>query len=89
MAEMEDTNPEYATVIQEIYEDLTGFIERIVRKGQKTGELRPDLDARLFAFSIVGVLRGIGCYPMVGKMGADRVEMTEALKQILFEGIRA
>ena len=89
MAEMEEANPEYAAVIREIYEELTGFIERIIKKGQRTGELRSDLDARLFAFSIVGVLRGIGCYPMLGQMGADRMAMTETLKQMLFEGIRA
>ena len=89
MAEMEDANPEYAAVIHEMYEELIGFIEHIIQKGQTTGELRSDLDARLLAFSIVGVLRGIGCYPVLGQMGADRMAMTEALKQMLFEGIRA
>ncbi len=88
MAEMEDTNPEYAAVIQKIYEDLIGFIERIIQKGQANGEIRSDLDTRLLAFSIVGVLRGIGCYPVLGQMSADITAMTETLKQVLFEGIR-
>ncbi len=88
MTEMEDANPEYAAVIQEMYAELIGFIERIIQKGQASGEIRSDLDARLSAFSIVGVLRGIGCYPVLGQMGANRVAMTEILKQMLFEGIR-
>jgi AcrR family transcriptional regulator len=88
MAEMEDANPGYATVIQEMYAELIGFIERIVQKGQAAGEIRSDLDARLLASSIVGVLRGIGCYPVLGQVGADRMAMTEMLKQMLFEGLR-
>jgi AcrR family transcriptional regulator len=89
MLEMENVNPAYATVLQQVYEDLTVFIERIIQNGQAAGAIRADIDPRLAAINIVGMLKGIGCNPALGRMGTDRRAMTDTLKQMLLDGLRA
>jgi hypothetical protein len=88
MMEMEDLNPAYAKVLQQVYRDLTVFIERIVREGQKAAAIRSDVNPRLVAINIVAMLKGIGCSPALSRMGADRLELTGALKQVLIDGLR-
>ena len=88
MLEMEDLNPAYAKVLQQVYRDLTLFIERIVREGQKAAAIRSDVNPRLVAINIVAMLKGIGCSPALSRMGADRLELTGALKQVLIDGLR-
>ena len=44
MLEMENVNPEYAKILQRVYEDLTLFIERIVQEGQAAAAIRSDVD---------------------------------------------
>ena len=88
MLEMEDLNPAYAKVLQQVYRDLTLFIERIVREGQKAAAIRSDLNPRLVAINIVAMLKGIGCSPALSRMGADRAALTGALKQVLIGGLR-
>ena len=61
MMEMEGINPEFMVALKEIYGELTQFIEHIIKKGQKAGEIKSDLDPRLVSLNIVGMLRAIGC----------------------------
>ncbi len=86
--EMEGVNPDFSTALQEVYADLTRFIERIVQKGQAAGQIRPDLDARLMALNFVGMLRGIGCCPVFRQMGVDHAEIIGTLNQMLLGGLR-
>lgn len=88
MLEMEDLNPAYAKVLQQVYRDLTVFIERIVRQGQKVDAIRCDVSPKLVAINIVAMLKGIGCSPALSRMGADRTALTGTLKQVLIEGLR-
>ena len=48
----------------------------------------PDLDARLVALNIVGILRGSGCSPILNRMSKDHMGMMATLKQILLDGLR-
>ncbi len=89
MLEMENVNPAYATVLQRVYEELTLFVERIVREGQKVREIRGDVNARLVAINIVAMLKGIGCSPALSRMGADRTELTGTLKRVLIGGLQS
>ncbi len=87
--EMEGVNPAFMTALQEIYADLTRFIEHIIKKGQAAGQVRSDLDARLTALNIVGMLRGVGCSRVFHWMDVDYADMTETLKQMLLDGLRS
>ena len=86
--EMDGINPEFMVTLQDVYTDLIDFIESIIRKGQTAGQIRSDLDARLVALNIVSILRSIGCSPIFKHMGVDCVEVTEALKPIIIDGLK-
>jgi len=86
--EMDGVNPTFMAVLQEIHTDLILFIERIIQKGQTASQVRPDLDARLTALNIVGILGGIGCCPILKHVSGDYAAMMETLKQMLLDGLR-
>lgn len=85
--EMNEINPQFLDALLEIYTDLTEFIQAIIQKGQDAGQLRSDLDARSVAINIVGMLRGIGCSPVLKHLGTDYAKMSATLNQIILEGI--
>ena len=86
--EMDGINPTFMAILQEIHTDLILFIERIIQKGQAAGQVRPDLDARLTALNIVGMLGGIGCCPILKHISGDYAAMIMTLKQMLLDGLR-
>ncbi len=87
VAEMDGVNPTFMAALEKIYADLTLFIERIIRKGQAAGQVRPDLDARLAALNIVGMLR-TGCSRILNRMSADYTARMATLKQMLLDSLR-
>lgn len=88
--EMEGVNSTYLSHVQAIYADLVRFAERIVSKGQQHGQIRGDLDARLVAVTLVGVLRGTGCSrPAFDGLGVDYAAMTETAKGLILAGLMA
>jgi phage-related protein len=74
--------------LKEIYGELAQFIEHIIKKGQKAGEIKSDLDPRLVSLNIVGMLRAIGCSRVFSHMNVEYAAMTENLKQMLLNGLR-
>jgi AcrR family transcriptional regulator len=88
-SEMEDTNPSYLAALQSVYGDMIAFIEGIIRTGQAMRQVRDDVDARLIALNIVGLLRGVSCFGILGDMGLDCVRVIDALKPVLLDGLRA
>ncbi|MGD9099896.1 MAG: TetR/AcrR family transcriptional regulator [Anaerolineae bacterium] len=89
MLEMDGVNPAFMTALEEIYAELVLFIERIIKKGQKTGQIRSDLDARLMALNIAGMLKGSGCSrPMFERLDVDYATVMETMKQLLLDGLR-
>ncbi len=87
VAEMDGVNPTFMAALEKIYVDLTLFIERIIRQGQAAGQVRPDLDARLAAVNIVGMLR-TGCSRILNRMSADYTARMATLKQMLLDSLR-
>ena len=87
-AEMEESNPELLAALQSVYRDMIAFIEDVIRSGQAQGQIRADVDARLIALNIVGLLRGISCFGLLGEMGLDCVQVIDALKPVLVNGLR-
>ena len=87
-AEMEDDNPKFTEALHGVYMDFIGFIEGIIRSGQAKGEVRDDVDAKLIALNMVGLLRGIGCFGVLNDMGLDCEIVIHAVKPVLLEGLR-
>ena len=85
--EMDEINPQFLAALLEIYTDLTQFITGIIKKGQDAEQIRADLDARMAALNIVGMLRGIGCSPVFKQMNVDYAELAATLNQILLDGL--
>ncbi|MEW5816884.1 MAG: TetR/AcrR family transcriptional regulator [Spirochaetota bacterium] len=89
MMEMEGVNPAFIITLQEIYVELVRFIEQIIRKGQTARQIRSDLDAKLTAFHIVGMLRGTGCSrPIFARLDVDYLSLIETLKKVLLSGLK-
>lgn len=86
--EMEGVNSAFMTALQEIYDELTQFIARIIEKGQALGQVRPDVDARLMAFNIVGMLKGSGCSRLLKRMSGDYLAMMAVLKQMVLDSLQ-
>jgi len=88
-AEMEETNPGFLEALHSVYSDMIGFIEQLIRNGQAQGQIRADVDARLMALNIVGLLRGISCFGLLNEMGLDCIQVIDALKPVLLDGLRS
>ncbi len=82
-----DDNSDFAVALVEVYEELTAFIERIVQKGQTAGEIRSDLDARMVALNIVGMMRAT-CCRMLNRLSADDAGRMGTLRQVFVDGLR-
>jgi AcrR family transcriptional regulator len=87
-AEMEDSNPSFLAALHAVYAGLIGFTEEIIVKGQAAGQIRNDIDARIAALNIVGLLRGVSCFGMVGEMGLDCEIVINTFKPVLLDGLR-
>jgi len=88
LMEMEGINPDFMLALKEIYEQLTYFVEHIITRGQKAGEIRADLDPRLAAVNIVGMLRATGCSRVFSHMEVDYIAMTNTLKKMLLDSLQ-
>jgi AcrR family transcriptional regulator len=89
LMEMEGVNPEFHSILQDVYNELARFIEQVIRKGQAAREVRDDLDPKLAALAVVGMLRGTGCSrPLSERMTVDYPAMMETLKKVLINGLR-
>lgn len=89
MNEMESVNPKYSSILEDIYEAFVLFVEQIVKTGQSNGEIRSDADPRLLSLNIVGILKGIGCYPKLKRIPVDRIAMADSLKKVFLDGIKS
>ncbi len=89
LTEMEGVSASVRDAVQGVYADLVRFIEQIVREGQASGQVRSDVDARLTAFSVVGVLRGTGCsYAIFQRLGADFRALMDTAKRVVVSGLK-
>jgi TetR/AcrR family transcriptional repressor of nem operon len=87
IAEMEGNDARFFAALQEVYTEMILFVEKIIRTGQSKGEIRNDVDAHLIAINIVGLLRGVSCFSVLGKMGLDCEIVINALKPVLLDGL--
>jgi hypothetical protein len=86
---MEDSNPTYTAALHGVYVGLIAFVEEIVRSGQVQGQVRDDVDARLIALNIVGLLRGVSCFGVLNDMNLDCETVIDAAGPVLVDGLRS
>jgi len=82
-----DDNSDFAAALVEVYEELTAFIEGIVKKGQTAGEIRSDLAARMVALNVVGMMRAT-CCRMLKRLSDDDSGRMGTLRQVFVDGLR-
>jgi len=87
-AEMEDANPSFMAALHGVYTALIAFIERIVKDGQSKQQVRNDVDARLIAINIVGLLRGVSCFGVLSDKGLNCEVVIEGMKPVLLDGLQ-
>lgn len=87
-AELEETNPGFVTALHGVYIGLIAFIEGIIREGQTKQQVRNDVEARLVALNIVGLLRGVSCFGVLSDLGVDCEIVINAAKPVFLEGLR-
>lgn len=87
-AEMEDANPTFLEALHSVYREMIAFIEELLKNGQVKQQVRNDIDARLTAINIVGLLRGVSCFGVLDDMGLDCATVIDAFKPVLLDGLR-
>ena len=86
--EMRHTHPDLTEVLHGIYRDLIAFVEEMLRTGQARGEVREDIDPRVIAVDVVGMLRGVSCFAVLTDMGLECENTLGAIGPVLIAGLR-
>lgn len=86
--EMRHTHPDLTEVLHGIYRDLIAFIEDMLRTGQARGEVRKDIDPRVIAVDVVGMLRGVSCFAVVTDLGLECENTLAAICPVLIAGLQ-
>jgi AcrR family transcriptional regulator len=88
LSEMEILDHAILDEIKGIYSEMLSFIRKIIEKGQKNSELQKDLDAENTAFTIVGILRWMGCSPLFKLLNFKQDNLAENTINMLIKSIR-
>jgi len=86
--EMDNVNAEFMDALREIFADLTALIQRIIEKGQENGEIRNDLDPRLLALNLVGMMEGNSIPWILNRGNVDYQRMSKTQRHILVSGLK-
>ena len=81
-------NTKFINALEEIFSDLTLFIERIIEKGQNNDEIRKDLDPHLTALSLVGIMEGSAIPWILNRGKISYFEYSKTQKDIVLRGLR-
>jgi AcrR family transcriptional regulator len=86
--EMDNVNAEFMDALREIFADLTALIQRIIEKGQESGEIRRDLDPRLLALNLVGMMEGNSIPWILNRGRVNYQKMSRTQRHILLNGLK-
>jgi AcrR family transcriptional regulator len=86
--EIRGSEPELAAALHGVYRELIAVVERLLTAGQDAGQVRPDVDPRLVAISVVGLLRGISCFGVLLDLGLDVEQTLAGIRPVLIDGLR-
>lgn len=88
LSEMEILNPAILNEITGIYSDMLSFIQKIIEKGQRNGELQPDLHVKNTAFTLVGMLRWMGCSPLFRLLDFKHDDLADSTFNLLVRSMQ-
>ncbi len=86
--EMEEANPSLLAALHCGYLGLIESVEGIIRDGQNRQQVRRDIDGRLIALSIVGLLRGVSCFGVLAELGLNPGFVINGARPVILDGLR-
>ncbi len=86
--EMDSVNTEFMDALREVFADLTALIQRIIEKGQENREVRRDLDPRLLALNLVGMMEGNSIPWILNRGNVDYQKMSSTQRHRLLGGLK-
>ena len=89
LSEMEILNSVILGEIKEIYSEMLLFIQKLIEKGQKKGELQSDFHARNTAFTLLGMLRWMGCSPLFKLLDFTQDDLADDTFKLLVKSMKA
>ena len=81
--EMTDSNPEFASVIQEVFQQWTKTLEALLLDAQTSGTLTSKIPPQLLAKTVVAMVEGAIMMSRVSKSEKDLRDFLKAIKNIL------
>ena len=88
LSEMEILDHAIIDEIKGIYSEMLTFIRKIIERGQTSSELQKDLDAENTAFTIVGILRWMGCSPLFKLLDFKQDNLVENTIKMLINSMK-
>ncbi len=76
----------FSTACRTMYREYRGLTAKVIRRGQREGDFRPDLDADLLATLVVSALDGLGVQSWFDAT-VDPVPATDAFADALCHGL--
>ena len=81
--EMTDSSPEFASVIQEVFDRWTGKLEALLTDTQDAGNLSLKIPPKLLAKTVVATMEGAIMMTRVSKREKDLRDFLEAIKALI------
>lgn len=81
--EMTDSNPQFASIIQEVFDRWTEIFETLMLKAQESGNLNSKIPPKLLAKTVVATVEGAIMMSRVSKRKQDLRDFLSAIKTIL------
>jgi TetR/AcrR family transcriptional repressor of nem operon len=81
--EMTDSNPQFASIIQEVFDRWTEIFETLMLKAQESGNLNSKIPPKLLAKTVVATVEGAIMMSRVSKRKQDLRDFLTAIKAIL------
>lgn len=81
--EMTDSNPQFASIIQEVFDRWTEIFETLMLKAQESGNLNSKIPPKLLAKTVVATVEGAIMMSRVSKRKQDLCDFLTAIKTIL------
>ncbi len=87
-AVMEEANPRWLADLQGVYLGLVESVEATIRDGQNRQQVRRDVDGRLIALNLIGLLHGVSCFGILADLGLDPETVINAAGPVILDGLR-
>ncbi len=87
-AEMEAANPGLLADLQSVYLGLVESVAATIRDGQNRQQVRRDVDGRLMALNLIGLLHGVSCFGVLTDLGLAPEIVINAAGPVILDRLR-